>query len=62
MPNLIPPIKTLKDVKSYKKRIKKAIDKEIFTPYMTIFFHEELNYEILKELKPKIIAIKMYPD
>jgi dihydroorotase len=51
MPNLVPPIKTIKDVQLYKKRIKKATDKETFTPYMTIFFHEDLNYAILKDLK-----------
>jgi dihydroorotase len=62
MPNLIPPVKTKKDVISYKKRILDATNKEIFTPYMTIFFHEDLNYEILKDLKEEIIAIKMYPD
>lgn len=62
MPNLIPPIKTKHDVISYKKRILKSIWNEEFTPYMTIFFHEDLNYELLKELKEEILAIKMYPD
>lgn len=62
MPNLVPPIKTKDDVISYKKRILEASSEEIFTPYMTIFFHEWLNYEILKELKNEILSIKMYPD
>lgn len=62
MPNLIPPIKTKDDVIAYKQRIIKSIKNEVFTPYMTVFFHEELNYEILKNLKPEILAIKMYPD
>jgi dihydroorotase len=29
---------------------------------MTVFFHKELNYEILKELKNEILVVKMYPD
>ncbi len=62
MPNLIPPIKTKQDVISYKKRILDSTKWEDFTPYMTIFFHEDLNYEILKDLKNEILAIKMYPD
>lgn len=62
MPNLIPPIKTLEEVISYKKRIQEGIKNEKFELYMTIFFHEWLNFEILKELKNEILAIKMYPD
>ncbi len=62
MPNLLPAIKTKQDVIAYKQRILEATKWENFTPYMTIFFHKELNYEILKELKSEILAIKMYPD
>ncbi len=62
MPNLVTPIKTKQDVISYKKRILDSTKWEDFTPYMTVFFYEGLNYEILKELKNEILAIKMYPD
>ena len=62
MPNLVPPIKTKQDVISYKKRILDSTKWDDFTPYMTIFFHEWLDFEILKDLKNEILAIKMYPD
>ena len=38
MPNLLPPVKTIEDVISYKQRIKKAIWKQSFNPFMTVFF------------------------
>jgi dihydroorotase len=50
MPNLVPPVKTIEDVRNYKKRILKAINGENFNPYMTVFFHEELTRENLEEL------------
>ncbi len=62
MPNLIPPIKTIKDLKEYKERIEKITKKDNFTPYMTVFFSEDLNYTILKELKSYVKSIKLYPD
>lgn len=62
MPNLIPPIKTIEEVRAYKKRILDEVKNEQFEAYMTIFFHEWLNFDLLKELKQEILAIKMYPD
>jgi len=62
MPNLIPSIKTKEDIITYKTRISDASNREDFLPYMTVFFSKELNYEILRELKNEIIAVKMYPD
>lgn len=61
MPNLVPPIKTLKDVISYKKRILKETW-DNFIPYMTVFFNGWLDYEILKELKNEILSVKLYPE
>lgn len=62
MPNLLPPIKTKQDVIAYKQRILEATKWEKFIPYMSVFFHKDLNYEILKELKNEILVVKMYPD
>ena len=61
MPNLVPPVKTYEDVISYKKRILKACNWENFTPFMTVFFHEELTREDLEKLKWEILSIKLYP-
>lgn len=62
MPNLVPPIKTLEDVVSYKKRVLDETWNDIFTPYMTVFFSEELTFEILKQLKSEILSVKLYPE
>ena len=61
MPNLVPPVKTIDDVKAYKKRIIKVVWKQDFNPFMTVFFHEWLTGEILEELSSEILSIKLYP-
>ncbi len=61
MPNLIPPITTLEDVISYKKRIKEATKKTSFDPLMTLFFKDNYDFEFLKSAKEHIFAIKLYP-
>jgi dihydroorotase len=61
MPNLIPPITTKQMVKEYKKRILQAVGKECFTPYMTLFFKPDYDYEFLKDIKNDILSIKLYP-
>ncbi len=61
MPNLVPPITTPEDVRAYKERILDAIGEETFTPYMTLFFLPEYDYEFLREVKEDILAIKLYP-
>ncbi len=77
MPNLVPPVKTYEDVISYKKRILKASSFSIkgstleewkgdglwmwFTPFMTVFFHEELTRQDLEKLSWEILSIKLYP-
>lgn len=61
MPNLVPPVMTKEDVIAYKKRIIDSIWDDKFEPFMTVFFHEGLNYDILKELKDHIVWIKLYP-
>jgi dihydroorotase len=61
MPNLVPPVTTLKMLKAYKERILQAIDGENFTPLMTLFFQDSYDYDFLKEAKEHISAIKLYP-
>lgn len=62
MPNLVPPVKSLEDVISYRERISKETQNDNFKAYMSVFFHEGLSYDILKELKKEILTIKLYPD
>jgi dihydroorotase len=61
MPNLVPPVKNLEDVKNYKNRILKACEWEEFNPFMTVFFHEGLTRENLEDLQNEILSIKLYP-
>lgn len=62
MPNLVPPITNIEDLKQYKKRIVAATCNEKFEPLMTLFFKNDYSYEFLKEAKPHISAIKLYPS
>ncbi len=62
MPNLVPPLISIDDVESYKKRIAEAIKGDIFEPYMTLFFKNDYSYKFLKEAKKYIKAIKLYPS
>ncbi len=61
MPNLVPPVTTADDVKSYKERILSAIGKERFAPYMTLFFKPDYDSAFLESLRDDITAIKLYP-
>ena len=61
MPNLVPPVTSIEDVKSYKKRILQAVGDRKFEPYMTLFFKKDYDYDFLKEAKQYITAIKLYP-
>jgi len=61
MPNLVPPVTSKEQVKSYYAQILEATKKETFKPYMTLFFRSDYTFEFLKELKDEILAIKLYP-
>ncbi len=61
MPNLVPPVSTIDDVISYKKRILDAIGSENFDPLMTLFFKSDYDYTFLQKAKEHISAIKLYP-
>ncbi len=61
MPNLLPPITTIEDVISYKKRVDEASKNTSFKPLMTLFFKNNYDFEFLKSAKEHIFAIKLYP-
>lgn len=60
MPNLIPPLCNLEDLKAYKMRIIKACKDENFTPLMTLFF-KNYDEKFLQNAKDEIFSIKLYP-
>ncbi len=62
MPNLVPPITTIKELKAYKKRILGVTFDDRFEPYMTLFFKNSYDYKFLKKAKKHIKAIKLYPS
>ncbi|MDD5159176.1 MAG: dihydroorotase [Sulfuricurvum sp.] len=61
MPNLVPPVTTKEMVKEYKKRIKHAIGRDDFEPYMTLFY-QNYSREFLEDIQDHITAIKLYPS
>lgn len=61
MPNLVPPVTTKEMVKEYKKRIKHAIGRDDFEPYMTLFY-QNYSREFLEDVQDHISAIKLYPS
>ena len=60
MPNLVPPVSSLDDIKAYKERIMAAVPNDYFEPYMTLFYK---NYDraFLESVASHITAIKLYP-
>ncbi|PHS55990.1 MAG: dihydroorotase [Sulfurimonas sp.] len=60
MPNLVPPVTTLEDVRNYKKSIMETVPNDYFEPYMTLFYK---NYDkaFLESVANEITAIKLYP-
>jgi len=60
MPNLVPPVDSLEAVLSYRERILGAIGEHAFAPFMTLFFREYSEAELLAA-KDHIIGIKLYP-
>jgi len=60
MPNLVPPVENLADVKAYKERIMAAVPNDFFEPYMTLFY-KNYDKEFLEHVADEIIAIKLYP-
>lgn len=61
MPNLVPPVTTLKAVKGYRDRIKATMDGNDFEPYMTLFY-QNYSREFLESARDHITAVKIYPS
>lgn len=61
MPNTNPPITNKKQLDDYYEKIIENKWNNNFQPHLTLFFNENLNYDSLKKIKDKIIAIKLYP-
>lgn len=60
MPNLVPPVCTLEDVKAYRQRVMSAVPNDFFEPYMTLFY-KNYDKEFLESVADEITAIKLYP-
>jgi dihydroorotase len=61
MPNLVPPVKTVEDVKAYRHRIKEAMESDDFEPYMSLFY-QNYSRDFLISVQDDITAIKLYPN
>jgi dihydroorotase len=61
MPNLVPPVTTLDALIEYKKRIKHAIGRDDFEPYMSLFY-QNYSKAFLESVSDEITAIKLYPS
>jgi len=60
MPNLVPPVSTLEDIKAYKERVMAAVPNDFFEPYMTLFY-KNYDRKFLESVADEITAIKLYP-
>jgi len=60
MPNLVPPVETLEDIKAYKQRIMAAVPNDFFEPYMTLFY-KNYDKKFLASIVDHVTAIKLYP-
>ena len=60
MPNLVPAVDNLTRLKNYVREIKTNIGSDVFKPYMTVFFRH-YTYQELKQFKPHILGVKLYP-
>ncbi len=60
MPNLVPPVDSLRALEEYRYRITEAQGDHVFNPYMTAFFRNYTEDE-LADLKYEMLGIKLYP-
>lgn len=64
MPNLKPPVISVKQARDYRERILSCVSSEDdFFPLMTLYLHAELRKEEIKEIAehPWLLGIKLYP-
>jgi len=60
MPNLVPPVDSIKSLEAYSIEVNSTTEAYNFQPYMTLFFRNYTEAELL-EAQSKIIGIKLYP-
>jgi len=60
MPNLVPAVNNLERLTGYIQEIRSLVGKDVFKPYMTVFFRD-YSYQELELLKPHILGVKLYP-
>ena len=60
MPNLVPAVNNMERLRGYIQEIKSNIGRDIFEPYMTVFF-KRYSYQELEQFKPHILGVKLYP-
>ena len=60
MPNLVPAVDNLERLTGYVREIKSNVGRDIFEPYMTVFF-KQYSYRELEQFKPHILGVKLYP-
>ena len=60
MPNLVPPVTNLEELRAYKERIMAAVPNDFFEPYMTLFY-KNYDKKFLDSVADDITAIKLYP-
>jgi dihydroorotase len=60
MPNLVPAVNNLERLQGYIKEIKEIMGRDVFEPYMTVFFRQ-YSYQELEQLQPYILGVKLYP-
>lgn len=64
MPNLVPPIRTMSDLRAYRQRIKANLPQDSrFQPLMTIYLTEETNPDDIRDGSGtgELTALKLYP-
>ena len=60
MPNLVPAVDNWERLTGYIREIKSCLGRDIFEPYMTVFF-KQYSYRELEQFKPHILGVKLYP-
>jgi dihydroorotase len=60
MPNLVPPVESLGALLAYRQRILEAVGEQVFEPWMTLFFRDYSEAELVAA-RDHLIGIKLYP-
>lgn len=60
MPNLVAPVDSVERITAYREAIEIACGDALFEPYMTAFFRQYTQFELMA-LREHIIGVKLYP-